>query len=77
METTHRLHRLKTLLAFAITYFAWGSTLLAIRVGVHEVPPALGSGSPLPGLCSTYGCVPGVLLRPLSASGHRLRCWRC
>jgi drug/metabolite transporter (DMT)-like permease len=29
----------KTLLAFAIIYFVWGSTFLAIRIGVHEVPP--------------------------------------
>jgi len=29
------------LLAFAIIYFVWGSTFLAIRVGVHEVPPLL------------------------------------
>jgi len=31
----------QTLLAFAIVYFVWGSTFLAIRVGVHEVPPFL------------------------------------
>jgi drug/metabolite transporter (DMT)-like permease len=31
----------KTLLAFAIIYFVWGSTYLAIRVGVREVPPLL------------------------------------
>jgi drug/metabolite transporter (DMT)-like permease len=31
----------KTLLAFAIIYFVWGSTFLAIRVGVQEVPPFL------------------------------------
>ncbi|HTC74150.1 MAG TPA: EamA family transporter [Edaphobacter sp.] len=31
----------KTLLAFSIIYFVWGSTFLAIRVGVHEVPPLL------------------------------------
>lgn len=31
----------KTLLAFGIIYFVWGSTFLAIRVGVHEVPPLL------------------------------------
>jgi drug/metabolite transporter (DMT)-like permease len=30
-----------TLSAFAIIYFVWGSTFLAIRVGVHEVPPLL------------------------------------
>ena len=31
----------KTLLAFAIIYFVWGSTFLAIRVGVREVPPLI------------------------------------
>jgi drug/metabolite transporter (DMT)-like permease len=31
----------KTLLAFAIIYFVWGSTFLAIRVGVKEMPPFL------------------------------------
>ena len=29
------------MLAFAIIYFVWGSTYLAIRVGVREVPPFL------------------------------------
>src|ERR671914_103976 len=33
--------RLATLLAFAIIYFVWGSTFLAIRFGVSEVPPLL------------------------------------
>jgi len=31
----------KTLLAFGTIYFVWGSTFLAIRVGVREVPPFL------------------------------------
>jgi drug/metabolite transporter (DMT)-like permease len=31
----------KTLLAFAIIYFVWGSTYLAIRIGVQEIPPFL------------------------------------
>src|SRR6266550_3411096 len=31
----------KTWLAFATIYFVWGSTFLAIRVGVREVPPFL------------------------------------
>jgi drug/metabolite transporter (DMT)-like permease len=34
----------KTLLAFAIIYFVWGSTFLAIRIGVREVPPFLLAG---------------------------------
>jgi drug/metabolite transporter (DMT)-like permease len=37
---THRA-TWKSLLAFAIIYFVWGSTFLAIRVGVREVPPFL------------------------------------
>ena len=32
---------MKTLLAFATIYFVWGSTFLAIRIGVAEVPPFL------------------------------------
>src|ERR1700688_1889889 len=38
--TTHR-PTWKTLLAFGIIYFVWGSTFLAIRVGVREVPPLI------------------------------------
>src|SRR5437764_9759410 len=34
----------KVLLAFAAIYFVWGSTFLAIRVGVREVPPFLLAG---------------------------------
>lgn len=41
METTDHPATWKTLLAFAIIYFVWGSTFLAIRVGVSEVPPFL------------------------------------
>ncbi len=40
META-RPQPWKTVLAFAIIYFVWGSTFLAIRVGVREVPPFL------------------------------------
>jgi drug/metabolite transporter (DMT)-like permease len=44
MQATARPHRWKTLLAFAIIYFVWGSTFLAIRIGVREVPPLLLAG---------------------------------
>jgi drug/metabolite transporter (DMT)-like permease len=44
MEATTRPAAWKTLLAFAIIYFVWGSTYLAIRVGVREVPPFLLAG---------------------------------
>jgi drug/metabolite transporter (DMT)-like permease len=39
MEATVPPPTWKTLLAFAIIYFVWGSTFLAIRIGVREVPP--------------------------------------
>jgi len=39
MEATTQPRAWKVLLAFAIIYFVWGSTFLAIRVGVREVPP--------------------------------------
>ena len=41
MEAKDHRPAWKTLLAFAIIYFVWGSTFLAIRVGVREVPPFL------------------------------------
>src|SRR5271163_2465713 len=44
METMTRPPAWKTLLAFAIIYFVWGSTFLAIRVGVREMPPFLMAG---------------------------------
>jgi drug/metabolite transporter (DMT)-like permease len=39
MEASTHRPTWKTLLAFAILYLVWGSTYLAIRVGVREVPP--------------------------------------
>jgi drug/metabolite transporter (DMT)-like permease len=41
MDDTVKPGTWKVLLAFAIIYFVWGSTFLAIRVGVREVPPFL------------------------------------
>jgi len=41
MDATTRPQTWKILLAFAVIYFVWGSTFLAIRVGVREVPPFL------------------------------------
>ncbi len=41
MDAASKPRAWKVLLAFAIIYFVWGSTFLAIRVGVREVPPFL------------------------------------
>ncbi len=37
--------RWKVVLAFALVYVFWGSTYLAIRIAVEEVPPALMAGT--------------------------------
>jgi drug/metabolite transporter (DMT)-like permease len=42
--TTSSPPRWKILFAFAIIYLVWGSTFLAIRIGVREVPPFLLAG---------------------------------
>ncbi len=44
MESQARPPAWLTLAAFAVIYFVWGSTFLAIRVGVREVPPFLLAG---------------------------------
>jgi drug/metabolite transporter (DMT)-like permease len=44
MENTAKPRTWQVLLAFAIIYFVWGSTFLAIRIGVRDVPPLLLAG---------------------------------
>jgi drug/metabolite transporter (DMT)-like permease len=44
MRMTERPALWKILLAFSIIYFVWGSTYLAIRVGVQQMPPFLMAG---------------------------------
>ncbi|MBI4866112.1 MAG: EamA family transporter [Candidatus Wallbacteria bacterium] len=38
-------HRLRTGVALSLLYFVWGSTYLAIRVGVEALPPATLAGT--------------------------------
>jgi drug/metabolite transporter (DMT)-like permease len=44
MKTTSPPRAWQVLFAFGIIYFVWGSTFLAIRIGVREVPPFLLAG---------------------------------
>jgi drug/metabolite transporter (DMT)-like permease len=46
VTTAHRLDRsrLALIAAFAIVYVVWGSTYLAIRIAVQELPPGLLAG---------------------------------
>ncbi|MFZ1918595.1 MAG: EamA family transporter [Terriglobales bacterium] len=54
VDLTTRPASWKLLLAFGIIYLVWGSTFLAIRIGVHEVPPFL--------LAGIRFCVAGIVL---------------
>lgn len=42
--TTDARQRLRLIAAFAVVYIVWGSTYFAIRIGVHDLPPALMAG---------------------------------
>lgn len=44
MHETSKAPTGRVLLAFSMIYFVWGSTFLAIRIGVREVPPFLLAG---------------------------------
>jgi len=44
MDDTSHVSGWKTVAAFAVIYLVWGSTFLAIRVGVREVPPFVLAG---------------------------------
>lgn len=54
MSSTTKHSDWKTILAFSIIYFVWGSTFLAIRIGVREVPPFL--------LAAMRFCIAGLIL---------------
>src|SRR5712671_1947601 len=69
MENARHRPTWTTLLAFAIIYFVWGSTFLAIRVGVREVPPFL--------LAAMRFFVAGLVLYSwMIAQGERSPTWR-
>ncbi len=69
--TEPRPAKWKILLAFAIIYFVWGSTFLAIRIGVHEVPPLLLAAMRF----LSAGVVLYLWLRLKGMEGPTLRQW--
>src|SRR5438105_1065404 len=64
--------RWQILLAFAIIYFVWGSTFLAIRVGVHEVPPLLLAAVSWSVASAFNSKVPLPESKPMSAAAQML-----
>src|SRR5437762_12634640 len=59
------------LLAFAIIYFVWGSTFLAIGVGVRGVPPCLLAAM----RCFAAGLILYVWMRLKGSASPSLREW--
>ncbi|HEY6767483.1 MAG TPA: EamA family transporter [Candidatus Sulfotelmatobacter sp.] len=72
MQATEHPPRWKILLAFAIIYFVWGSTFLAIRVGVREVPPFLLAGIRF----FAAGIILYLWMRAKGVASPTLREWR-
>jgi len=54
MTEAQRQHRSAVILAFALVYFFWGSTYLAIDIAVERIPPAL--------MCGTRFLIAGVFM---------------
>ena len=44
MRDAHKIHQLKIIFAFAVIYFVWGSTYIAIRFAIETIPPFLMAG---------------------------------
>jgi drug/metabolite transporter (DMT)-like permease len=63
---TLRPSRLAVVLAFALVYFFWGSTYLAIDIAVERIPPAL--------MCATRFIIAGALmLTYCGLTGQKIR----
>jgi len=63
--TSARPDRFRLILSFGLVYFFWGSTYLAISIGVEHIPPAL--------LCGTRFIIAGVLMVSYCAlTGRRI-----
>jgi len=63
--------RTKVIIAFAAVYIIWGSTYLAIRIGVQQLPPALFAGLRFVAACAVRN------FPPACASGARSRSPDC
>src|SRR5574340_1418955 len=63
MNPAPRQHRFRVILAFALVYVFWGSTYLAIGIGVEHIPPELMAG--------TRFLIAGVLMLAYCGLGGR------
>ena len=43
-QADQRAHRLKLIVCFAVIYLVWGSSYLAMRIGVRHLAPTLFAG---------------------------------
>lgn len=72
MTSSARPAAWKLLLAFTIIYLVWGSTYLAIRIGVREIPPFLMAGLRF----TVAGAVMWAWMRVTGTPSPSLREWR-
>lgn len=72
MTSSARPAAWKLLLAFATIYLVWGSTYLAIRIGVREIPPFLMAGLRF----TVAGLVMWAWMRLTGTPSPTLREWR-
>ncbi len=66
MTSASRQHRIHVVVAFALLYFFWGSTYLAIRIGVEHIPPLLMAGA-------RFAIAGPLMLAYCALTGHRVR----
>ena len=68
---------MRVMLAFAAIYVLWGSTYLAIRIAVQQVPPLFAAGTRF-FLAGTLLYAVMRLLRATSARRQRVgQVWQC
>lgn len=72
MTSSARPPAWRLLLAFAIIYVVWGSTYLAIRIGVREIPPFLMAGLRF----TVAGVIMWTWMRARGTPSPTLREWR-
>ncbi|MFB3916499.1 MAG: EamA family transporter [Terriglobales bacterium] len=66
MTPAERQHRFRVILCFALVYLFWGSTYLAIRIAVRQIPPALMAGT-------RFLIAGSLMLAYCALSGRRVR----
>src|SRR5579863_9434971 len=71
-EEGRRSYRIRLILSFFAIYVLWGTTFLAIRIAVEELPPLFAAGSRF----FIAGVALYAFMRARGAASPTLRQWR-